>query len=103
MSTDGKQRLQSRLVPSVPVAAFDAEILSGLAIITVEKWGDYLRMQLGVRNEYGDAYRTIGVDDMNDWLRALQWFVDRGFTDELGPHRGTWKGCDAVFSRERKT
>jgi len=97
--TDEKQFLQSRLVPGVAVAAFDAEIVSGLPITTVDTWMEYPRMQIGVRNESGDAYRTIGVDNMNDWLAALQWFVDRGFMDELGLYGGTWRGCDAVFSR----
>jgi hypothetical protein len=95
-----KERMESRLVPGVTVASFDQEIVSGLKIDTVGKWAMYPRMQIAVRNDAGDAYRTIGIDGMGDWLDTLQWFIDRGYTDELGPDGGTWKGCDAVFSRK---
>lgn len=92
--------MESRLVPSVAVASFDHEIVSGLKIRTVGKWSMYPRMQIAVRNDAGDAYRTIGIDGMGDWVNTLQWFIDRGYTDEIGPDGGTWKGCDAVFGRK---
>ncbi|MEM5388342.1 hypothetical protein VSR68_32960 [Paraburkholderia phymatum] len=92
--------LESRLVAGVAVASFDHEIVRGLKIATVAEWATYPRMQIALRNEAGDAYRTIGIDGMGEWLDTLQWFLDRGYTDELGPDGGTWKGCDAVFSRK---
>ena len=85
----------------VRIAAFDNDIVSGLKTNTVDRWSRYPRMQIGIRNEDGDAYRCIGVDGMGDWISKLQWFLDRGFTDELGPGGGTWKGCNAVFSKPR--
>lgn len=97
----GVQYRASRLVRGTAIAGFDHEIVDGLKTNTVERWPWPPRMQIAIRNEAGEAYRTIGVDDMDGWLSTLQWFLDRGYTDELGPHGGTWKGCDAVFSRPR--
>lgn len=93
--------LSSRLVRDTGIAAFDHEIVDGLKTNTVDRWPWPPRMQIAVRNEAGEAYRTIGVDDMGAWISTLQWFLDRGYTDELGPYGGTWKGCDAVFTRPR--
>lgn len=98
---DGAQYLASRLVSGVRIAEFDSEIVSGLKTNTVDKWSQYPRMQIAIRNEAGDAYRTIGVDGMGEWIDTLQWFLDQGYRDELGPDGGTWKGCDAVFSKPR--
>ncbi|HEX7912500.1 MAG TPA: hypothetical protein VF534_31035 [Paraburkholderia sp.] len=92
--------LSSRLVPGVHVASFDADLVRGLRLNTVDKWLEYPRMQIAIRNETGDAYRTIGADSMGEWINTIQWFLAQGYTDELGPDGGTWKGCDAVFSRK---
>jgi hypothetical protein len=48
----------------------------------------YPRMQIAVRNEAGEACRTIGVDGMGGWLDILKWFLDRDYTDEIGPEGG---------------
>jgi hypothetical protein len=91
--------MESRFVPGPAVASFDVEIVKGLKISTVSRWSRPPSMQIGLRNESGEVYRTIGIDDMNDWIDSLQWFLDHGFIDEIGPHGDTWRGCDALFRR----
>jgi hypothetical protein len=91
--------MESRLVPGPAVASFDLEIAKTLKISTVSRWTRPPRMQIGLRNESGEVYRTIGIDDMRDWIDSLQWFLDHGFIDVIGPHGDAWRGCDALFRR----
>ncbi|AHI66420.1 hypothetical protein BTL_4102 [Burkholderia thailandensis H0587] len=84
-------------------AIFDAELVECLDIGHADSPREFRhsapRFVIGIRNETGDLYRRVGAYSTGDIISLRNWFLDNGFTDEIGMARIVVEGCDHVFRR----
>ncbi|TES82287.1 hypothetical protein E2P84_03850 [Burkholderia cepacia] len=82
---------------------FDAELVECLGLAHVDTLREFRRCAprfvIGVRNDAGDLYRRIGAYIVPDARQVTNWFLDAGFTDEIGAAQVTVEGCDHIFRR----
>ncbi|ALX45777.1 hypothetical protein WT60_24535 [Burkholderia sp. MSMB617WGS] len=82
---------------------FDAELVECLGIAHADTPREFRRCAprfvIGVRNEAGAIYRRIGAYTIHDARDVRNWFLDNGFTDEIGMAHIAVEDCDHVFRR----
>ncbi|MDN7430552.1 hypothetical protein [Burkholderia sp. AU45388] len=82
---------------------FDAELVKCLGLAHVDTLREFRRCAprfvIGVRTDAGDLYRLIGAYITPDARQVANWFLDNGFTDEIGMDAVVIEGCDHIFRR----
>jgi hypothetical protein len=91
--------VKTALIERKQPAEFDASLLHSVELIsdTPERvWSESLL--IGIRNEYGDTYRVIGVTGLTELVHLLEKLHGLGCTRERPNCAETEQGFDAVFS-----
>lgn len=93
------ESVKTAIIEGKQPAEFDATLLNAADLIsdTPESvWSE--SMLIGIRNEYGDTYRAIGVTGLADLVHILQTLHDLGCARELPNSYEAGQGFDALFS-----
>lgn len=91
--------MKTALIEGKLPAEFDTTLLNTAELIpdTPERvWSESLL--IGIRNEYGDTYRVIGVTGVTDLVHLLEKLHGLGCMRERPNCAETAQGFDAVFS-----
>jgi hypothetical protein len=91
--------VKTALIEGIQPAEFDASLLRTAELIldTPERvWSESLL--IGIRNEYGDTYRVIGVTGLTELVDLLEKLHGLGCMRERPNCAETEQDFDAVFS-----
>jgi hypothetical protein len=91
--------VKTALIEGKQPAEFDATLLNTADLIsdTPERvWSESLL--IGIRNEYGDTYRVIGVTGLANLVHLLEKLHGLGCMRERPNGAETEQGFDALFS-----
>jgi hypothetical protein len=91
--------VKTALIEGKQPAEFDAILLHIVDLISdtpKSVWSE--SMLIGIRNEYGDIYRAIGVTGLSHFVHALERLHDLGCTHEIPETGAAEQGFDALVS-----
>lgn len=90
--------MKTALIPATKIGNLDERILQKLKAKTAEMHAiKKERMIVGIRNEYHQIYRVIGITGLEDFLYVISELSSWNLIDELEDATGPKDGYDAIF------
>jgi hypothetical protein len=88
------------LVSNVEKSSFDGGLVSAVSARSVAfNIAAAMSLRIAIRNEDGDIYRVIGINDSDDFFLTVRQLVALNFFDELSDEDQPGNGYHAIFIR----
>lgn len=91
--------MKTALVDGTQPATFDTALFLAMDLVPARRelvWMESIL--IGIRNEYGEVYRVIGVTGMRRFIEVTTKLRELGYRDETVGTREADQGFDAVLS-----
>ncbi|MEN3366164.1 MAG: hypothetical protein V7606_3438 [Burkholderiales bacterium] len=91
--------MKTALIDGTQPATFDATLFIAIDLIPARPQLVWMEsILIGIRNEYGDIYRVIGVTGMSSFVDVTAKLRELGYRDETLAACDAAQGFDAIVS-----
>jgi hypothetical protein len=91
--------VKTALVDGTEPATFDTTLFLAMDLVPTRREAVWMEsILIGIRNEYGEVYRVIGITGMSRFIDATAKLRELGYRDEALGAQESDQGFDAILS-----
>jgi hypothetical protein len=91
--------VKTALVDGTEPATFDTTLFLAMDLVPSRREAVWMEsILIGIRNEYGEVYRVIGVTGMSRFIDVTAKLRELGYRDETARAHEVEQGFDAILS-----